>query len=393
MDQIKDGRAGFIMPDGSTLGYGALVPAAEVIVTGDQLLADNALPRYALRSADKRQAIGQGWRHHELAEIVTGQMTYARDVSIPDMAFGAAIYLPAFGARFVKADPAKARAIPGVIGVDIDKGDGFVGIVAGNPFVLADAIAVLDAQWQIAEELTQSQIESRLDAEKFRSDDDFAHTLLSSGGLGVGRQTALHRVTGRYDTPFAAHAAIEPRSGLVWVRDDKVEVRCGTQDPYFAQKRVAKIVGREVDDVVVHTHRIGGGFGGRVPSQATEAAARLSAAFNRPVRVQWDRKTELQNNYFQPKSSHFIEAGVTDDGTISHWDHDVVSSSILTGLVPNFVGKAIDMAKADDGTVRGIVPQYDMLNRRIRHSAVRTPVPVNAWRGLGSDQMLLPLRV
>ena len=384
VDQIKDGRAGFMLPDGTTLGYGALVPAAPVVVSGDQLVPDDALPRHVLNGAGKHKAIGQSWRHPELEAIVTGQMTYARDVSIPDMAYGAVIYPPAFGAQFINADPAKARAIPGVIGVEIDKGDGFVGVVADNPFVLADAIEALNAQWQVDETLNQTEIDTRFDVEKNRADDDFDHILLSSGDLGTGRQNARHRVAGRYDTPFMAHAAIEPRSGLVWVRDDKVEVWCGTQDPYFVQKRVAKIVGRTVDDVVVHTHRIGGGFGGRVPCQASEAAARLSATFNRPIRVQWDRETEFQNNYFQPRFSHYIDAGVTADGTISHWDHDVVSSSILTGLMPNFIGKVIDMAKADGGTVRGVIPQYTMPDRRIRYSAVRTPVPVNAWRGLGS---------
>lgn len=383
-DQIKDGRAGFVLPDGTTLRYSDLVPDTEVIVSEDQLLPDDTLPRLALKSAKNHKAIGQDWRHHELEAIVTGQMTYARDVQVPDMAFGAVIYPPGFGAKLLSADTNKARAIRGIIGVEIDKGDDFIGLVAESPFILGAAIEALNAQWKIDETLDQGQIDSRLDVEKFRSDDNFAHTLWSSGDLGTAQRHAKHRVTGRYDTPFAVHAAIEPRSGVVWVKEDKIEVWCSTQDPYFVQNRVAKILGREAEDVVVHTHRIGGGFGGRVPCQASEAAARLSAIFNRAVRVQWDREDEFQNNYFQPKFAHYIEAGVTSDGKISHWDHDFVSSSILTGTVPSLVGKAIDIATPDDGTIRGIVPQYDISNRRIRYSAVRTPVPINAWRGLGS---------
>lgn len=338
------------------------------------------LPRHALNGAGKHQAIGQSGWHPEFEAIVTGQMTYTRDVSIPDMAYVAVIYPPASGTRFTKADPAKARAIPGIIGVDINKGDGFVGVVADNPFVHADAIEALSAQWQVDENFYQPEIDVRIDVEKIRTDDDFDHTLLSSGDLDTGRKNAKHRVAGRHDTPFMAHTAIEPRSGLVWVRDDKAGVCCGTQDPYFVQKRVAKIVGRRVDDVIIHTHRRRGGFGGRAPCQASEVAARLLATFNRPVRVQWDRETEFQNNYFQPGFSHYIDASITADGTISHWNHDVVSPSIFTGLTPDFVGKVIEMAKADGGTVRGIIPQYTMPDRRIRYSAARTAVPVNARR-------------
>ena len=61
---------------------------------------------------------------------------------------------------------------------------------------------------------------------------------------------------------------MEPRSGLAPVREDWVEIWCGTQDPFYVQKRVAKIVGRM--DVVVYPHRMGGGFGGQIPCQASE---------------------------------------------------------------------------------------------------------------------------
>ncbi|NIZ61072.1 aldehyde oxidase [Sedimentitalea sp. CY04] len=383
-EQILDGRSGFKLPDGTTIGYAALVPAADFIIADNRLIENDKLKRYALRPTTDHQTIGQSWLHHDLTAIVTGQMAYARDISLPDMAFGAVVQPPSFGARFVAANSTGATAIPGVLGVEIDEAAGFVGVVASTPFILSEALEVLDVEWQTGPDLGQEQIDALLDVERLRAEDDFTHTLDQSGDLEVGQQSALHRSSGRYDTPFAAHAAIEPRSGLAWVRADKVEVWCGTQDPFFVQKRVAKILDREAEDVVVHTHRIGGGFGGRVMCQASEAAARLSAKFNLPVRVQWDRAAEFQNNYFQPGFSHFIDAGVSEDGFITHWDHDVVSSSILTGLAPGLIGKAIDLATPDQGTTRGIRPPYEMANKRIRHSAIRTPVPINAWRGLGA---------
>ncbi|MFV2033600.1 MAG: molybdopterin cofactor-binding domain-containing protein [Halocynthiibacter sp.] len=95
---------------------------------------------------------------------------------------------------------------------------------------------------------------------------------------------------------------------------------------------------------------MGGGIGGRVPCQASEAAARLSAATGLPVRLQWDRETDFQNNYFQPIFLHHIDAGVTADGIISHWDHGIESSSIFTGVLPKIIGQAMDMASADEQT-------------------------------------------
>jgi len=383
-DQILDGQGGFILPDGSALGYRDLVSDKAIVLTDDQLLSDDVLVRHAIRRAGQYRAIGQRWPHHETKAIVTGQMTYARDVMIPDMAYGAVIYPPAFGAELQIADGRAAKAMPGVVAVVTDTGENFVGVVADNPFVLESALEAIKVTWQMPEPLNQDQIDARLDVERLRREDDFSHTLLASGDHAAAKQGAKHRATARYDTPFAVHAAMEPRSGLVWVREDRVEVWCGTQDPFFVQKRVAKIVGRAAVDVVVYPHRMGGGFGGRIACQASEAAARLSLAVGRAVRVQWSRETEFRENYFQPAYSHFIDAGVTADGMISHWDHDIVSSSIFTGAVPQFIGRAIDMMGPDEGTIRGAVPQYDVADRRIRYSGLRTPVPIGAWRGLGA---------
>lgn len=382
--QLRDTKAGFYLPDGSVLTYADLTADTPLIVPVEDLQSSNDLRRYALNPRNGFQAIGKNWRHHDIEAIITGKMTYARDVALPDMAFGAVIYPPAFGAKLLSVNVTACTSIPGVIGVETQKGNDFVGVVTNNPFVLDQAVEALDAQWKITAPLEQVQIDVSMDVKKHRSEDNFTHILASSGNDDTAQLSAAHRVESYYETPFAAHAAIEPRSGLVWVKDKKVEVWTGTQDPFWVQRRVAKITGRQVKDVVVHTHRIGGGFGGRVPCQASEAAARLSAVFKRPVRVQWSREMEFQNNYYQPRFSHAIDAGVTENGKIGHWNHDVVSSAILTGLAPNFVGKVIDKLRADDGTTRGLIPPYETKSQHIRFSSVRTPVPINAWRGLGA---------
>jgi len=272
----------------------------------------------------------------------------------------------------------------GVTAVVIDKKNDFVGVVTDDPFVLPQAIEAVDVRWEVPEGPSQDQVDAVLDVEKIRARDDLEHELAADGDIKAGQRAAQHRVAARYDTSFAAHAAMEPRAGVAWVKRDKVEVWCGSQDPFFVQRRVARVVAREVDDVVVHSHRMGGGFGGRIVCQASEEAARLSAAVGRPVRVQWDRETEFQGNYFHPGFSHHIDAGVTGEGTISHWQHDFVSSPIMFGPVPKNIAWVLDVVAADEGTARGSSTQYRVANRRVRFSDIRTSVPVGAWRGLGA---------
>ncbi len=384
-DQIQDGKGGFVLPDGSELGYARVVPSEPLILPVSGAPASGeTVPRYTVQCRGKYQAIGRNWRHHELQAIVTGETVYSRDVTLPGMLYGQIVRPPAFGARLQSADGRVAEAMADVAAVVIDTANDFVGVVTGDPFILSESIAAIDLRWELPKGPDQDQIDATLDVEQLRAEDDFEHMLAADGSVEAGRDNARHRVAARYDTPFAAHAAMEPRASVAWVKNDKVEVWCGSQDPFFVQRRVAKAIGREEGDVVVHPHRMGGGFGGRIPCRASEEAALLSAEVSRPVRVQWDREAEFQCNYFQPGFSHFIDAGVTPEGTISHWEHEFVSAPIMTGPMPEDIAWVVDQVMADEGTARGGLPRYRMANRRIRYSDIRTAVPVGAWRGLGS---------
>lgn len=387
--QIKDGRGGFVLPDGANLEYAAIVPAEPLILSRTGSTASEAsVPRYAVERSGRYQAIGHRWKHHELEEIVTGRMVYSRDVALADMMFGQVIRPPAFDARLKSVDSRAAEEMTDVVSVVVDRKENFVGLVASNPFVLPAAIEALDVQWHRSESISQDLLEARFDVRRHRARDDFEHTLTTDGDIVIGRAGAVHKAVAHYATSYAVHAQMEPRSGTVWVKKDQVEVWSGSQDPWFVQRRVAEIVGRDVSDVQVHPHRVGGAFGGRVQCQASEEAARLSAAVDKPVRVQWDREAEFQNNYYQPMFSHVIDAGVTDDGKISHWDHDFISSPIMTGMIgPLLPGAAVwmvDQIVTDEGTARGAVSPYRLPNHRVRFSDIRTAVPTGAWRGLGA---------
>ena len=379
--RVKDGRSGFVLPDGTRIGYGAIVPTEPVLLPTQ---AGTAPPRYTMERNGSFNAVGDHWRHHELEAIVTGQTVYSRDVVLPDMLYGDVLRPPAFGADLRSADGDAARTMPGVRDVVIDTDSSFAGVVADTPFVLPTALEAIEARWQVPETLGQEQIDARLDVERRRAGDDFEHTLKSHGDLAAGRDAARHRSAARYDTSFAAHAMMEPRAAVARVEEETAEVWCGTQDPFFVRQRVAKALGRASEDVVVHTHRMGGGFGGRILCRASEEAALLSAAVGRPVRVQWDREAEFQNSYLHPAFSHHIDAGVTDEGLISHWEHDFVSSPIVTGPVTGNAAWALDMVMADFGTSRGCMPPYRLANQRTRYSDIRTEVPAGAWRGLGA---------
>lgn len=388
LDEMADGRGGFIAPGGRQIGYAEIVGVGELIEADADQFARPSRPlrRYSLDCSERScREVGRRRPTIDIEKIVTGREVYSRDVVVPGMLHGRVLRAPVLRGALGAVASDAARALPGVVDVIVDRGRNRVGVVAADPFVLEAAARAVQVEWSGGESRSQQQLDAELDVDRSIERDEFEHTLLDEGDVIAGAASAARRLSARYDTSFMAHAVMEPRSGIVSVTADGVEAWTASQDPWYMRSVIARTTGRSTDDVVVHNHRIGGAFGGRNLCQATEEAAWLSNVLERPVRVQWTREDEFHCNYFQPPFSHRIDAGVTEAGRISHWQHDYTAGPILTGstLIPDHLHFVVDLLQ-DPGSHLNVVPAYDVPNRRIRYSDIRLPVPTGAWRGLGA---------
>lgn len=386
-DELHPAAAGFTVPDGTHIPYAALVSDRPIVLDAD------AEPRTARRSKRKLTggAIGAAWAHPELEEIVTGRTTYSRDVVREGMLYGGVAHPPSIDARLEGADRRAALSLTGVVEAVVDTSENFAGVVARDPFVLGPALEKLGARWSEPSDVGADDLRDALDITRLRNDGDFEHILVAEGDGDAVEDPRNRTVSAEFSTSMAAHAAMEPRAAVADVRADGVEVWCGTQDPYFVRARIAALLGRDAKAVVIHPQRMGGAFGGRVACGAAEQAARLSAAFGRPVRVQWDREAEFRNSYMQPPFTHHVQAGVTAEGRLTRWTQDFVSAPITTGPVSalggglsQLIAAGIDWFSADAGTARGADHPYAAASRRIRYSDIRTAVSFGPWRGLGA---------
>mgnify|MGYP004000184683 FL=1 len=375
--QLKDATGGFDAV-GRFIGYGELVPAEVTLLMPEQ---NDTVAQYFYTRAEARRIVGKSWRSPDLENIVTGKTIYSRDVSLPGMLYGDVIRPPRFDATLVDAKDIGAEAMPGVEAVVIDTSNSLLGVVAKSPLLLADALKRIEPVWRFGNSTASAD---ELEVTRYRARDDFEHTLVDEGNSAANDVISVRSVSANYTTSYMAHAAMEPRAAVAWVTEENVKIWCGCQDPYFIRGRIAALLERDEEEVVVHPLRMGGGFGGRILSQPAEEAALLSARVGRPVGVQWDRGTEFQHNYFQPKFSHAIDSGLDAKGKIAYWRHDFVSSPIIFGLVPRGLAPILDTFIADKGTARGARMPYQVGQQRVRYSDIRTEVPTGAWRGLGA---------
>ena len=382
-EQLIDAPAGFNDKGGRFMDYRLALEEGSATYA-DTDLSDLNPPLYS-QSKDQKSPIGERWPHPDIRSIVTGQMRYSRDIHLPGALFAGVFRAPFIGAMLDSVDWKETTASPEIIETLELRDHNFAALIAKDPFSLKAAMKQVHVTWQGSHEAntldpTSDWLKPLNDAEG----SDFEHVLFETGPLKSDPLQNEIELNAGYQTPYAAHAQIEPKSATASATADKLEVWCGTQDAYFVRARIAKLTERTEEDIIVHPQRLGGGFGGRVYCPAAEEAALISHKIGRPVRVQWERADEFQSSYFQAPFSHQIKARVDQQGKITHWHHDFLSSPIITGLVDGTLSWAVDMFVADKGTARGALSPYQLDNQRIRYSDIRTEIPVGAWRGLGS---------
>ena len=110
-------------------------------------------------------------------------------------------------------------------------------------------------------------------------------------------------------------------------------------------------------------------------------ALELSKILGKPVKVIWTREDDFQNDFYRPGIICRIKGGLDQKGRLTAWSHKVVSSSIMSRVVPEFIKDGIDLT-----AVSGIVDMdYAIPNIYAEYVMLETPIPVGFWRSVGDS--------
>jgi isoquinoline 1-oxidoreductase len=132
---------------------------------------------------------------------------------------------------------------------------------------------------------------------------------------------------------------MEPHTALAEWKDGKMTVWASTQSPFGARTRIAHVLGLEENKVRVITPFVGGGFGGKSPTEQGVEAARLAQITGSPVMMMWTRGEEFFFDTFGPAAVVKINSAVDEAGKMTLWDYHVYAagdrSSEVLYDVPN----------------------------------------------------------
>jgi isoquinoline 1-oxidoreductase subunit beta len=311
---------------GRTATYASLVPAA----------AAQPLPHDApLKDRKDWTLIGTSQKRVDTATKVNGKTVFGIDVQIPGMKIAAVAMCPVLGGKLVRLDDKAARKIRGV--VDVLKIENGVAVVGDHFWAATQGLEALDISWDLGANAGVSQA----DIVKGHEEASLTKGIVAKaeGDADAAIAAAAVRLDAIYQSPFLAHAPMEPINCTVQVRPDGADVWCGTQAPARAQGEAAKAAGLSPDQVAVHNHMVGGGFGRRLESEYVGIAASFARQVAYPIKMIWTRETDIQHDRYRPFYFDRVAAGLDASGKIVGWTYKTTGSSVTARWFPQGMRK------------------------------------------------------
>ena len=136
-----------------------------------------------------------------------------------------------------------------------------------------------------------------------------------------------------YETPFLAHATMEPMNCTAHVQATHCEVWVPTQHPQAAQQVASTVSGLPLEAITVHVTLAGGGFGRRIETDFVVEAVQISKAIGAPpLPAGWGRGMAVCDYFSETVVAEVVEVSVASDYSVRV--HRVVCA-VDCGLVVN----------------------------------------------------------
>ncbi len=201
-----------------------------------------------------------------------------------------------------------------------------------------------------------------------------------AAGIAAARAAGGAVVTGTWHTGRVSPSSLETHASRAWVdADGRVVVRTSTQVPFLVRDELARLLGRDRDEVRVHAARVGGGFGSKQELLTEDLTALATLATGRPVQWELTRTESLTATPTRHPMRVAVTAAAGPDGALTALAVDVLSNAGAYGNhSPGVMFHGCHESMA----------LYRCPNKRVDAEAVYTTTPPSgAFRGYGLGQV------
>lgn len=376
-------------PTNRRLRYGELVDAASDVppVSPEEI---------TLKQPKDFRFIGKPMPRVDVPSKVNGSAGFGIDVRMPGMLFAVIARCPFFGGKLQSFEAAAAKAVSGVRAVfpvpplprHFNTAGG-VAVVADSSWAAIRGRKALVLKWENgpgSNETTESLhylVERQASAPP-------TFIAVNRGDAVKVLAGNVKKVEASYESPFQAHATMEPMNTTVHVRHHEIEVWSPTQFADEIQSEIAALSGVPADRVIVHMTLSGGSFGRRYQWDYAAEAWQVAKEMNKPVQLLWTREDDMQHDFYRPYNYQRLSAGFDDKGNLVAWATRVITtpiagSNLYTGFTESPEAlKDPEMIAALEWFGADIAP-YSIPHFHLDYSPVSSVVPRSWWRSVSSS--------
>lgn len=359
-------------PSGRALAYGDLVADAARLAPS---------PVVRLKDRAGYRLVGRAVPRLDTRAKVDGSAEFGIDVRLPGMLYASVERSTRFLGRIAEIDSEAALRIPGVTGVLPVQRDFFghdrdgVAVVATSTWAALQGRRALRVRWDdsgFAHADSEDLRRRRLAA--------LAGPLLEAkvrGDVTRAFARADAAVEATYETPYQAHACLEPMNCTARVTPERVDVWGPLQAPDWVLDTLVKRLGRPPAQFHFHPTFLGGGFGRKALADYPSEAVLLAQALDAPVQVLWTREDDLALGPFRPAMTYRLRAALRD-GRIDALESRAAGQNIAH----QFAGA--DLTRANASLLEGVPEPFlqEIPHQRWADAPLPSAVPVVWWRSV-----------
>jgi len=361
---------------GRTVRYGQLAGDAATIMLAKEP---------AIKTPEQYTFIGKPMPRIDVPPKTNGSAKFAIDTQLPDMVFAAISACPVPGGKLKSVDDSPLAAAPVVLQV-VRLPDAVAVVATGSFWRAKQALAKLHPEWDIGDAGTTDS--AQFSREYHAALDGPAEVARNDGNVDEALPKAVKTLEAIYETPYLAHAPMEPMNATVHFQPDRLDVWIGTQAADQTLERAAGVTGLKPEQVYIHNCFIGGGFGRKSANDEMVQAIAIAKAVQRPVKLIWTREDDMRRDRFRPQAVTRFKAGLDANGMPVAWSMRNVIGSIFASLGVHRPG----LKGPEPMAVAGLANNgYNVPNTRVDAVLKNTHLPVMFWRAPGENQNVFAL--
>jgi hypothetical protein len=361
---------------GRTFRYGELAGDAAKITLAKEP---------AIKTPDQYMFIGKSMPRIDVPPKTNGSAKFAIDTQLPDMVFAAINACPVPGGKLKSVDDSPLAATPGVLQV-VRLPDAVAVVATGSFWRAKQALAKLHPEWDVGDAGTAGS--AQFAREYHAALDGPAEVARDNGNVDEALPKAAKTLEAVYETPYLAHASMEPMNATVHFQADRLDIWIGTQAANETIENAARVSGLNAEQIYIHNCFIGGGFGRKSANDEMVQAIAIAKAVQRPVKLIWTREEDMRRDRFRPQAVTRFKAGLDANGMPVAWSMRNVIGSIFASLGIHRPG----LKGPEPMAVAGLANNaYNVPNTRVDAVLKNTHLPVMFWRAPGENQNIFAL--